>query len=470
MVTQDSKDVGRLLCILDALTVTLIYIMAYELQTSLSPYGPANPQSHLVLMPFIVVAFCWGLSYAGAYRRFRISVFTHAWMVASGLIFAIGLLLTVLFLLQEKWLSRLVILIFSTSVFIVVTALRALLTWWYFNKSRDPAYRIPRVLIVGSGERASKVADSLLKYSEWGVEFVGFLDTNPERVGKELPPSKVIGTVSNIAEILKNNVVDEVIIAVPRSMIGEMAQIFATCEEEGVKLRLMADIYDFRVARTQLELLGSTPLLSFEPVAQDSLQLLAKRLFDICAVLLSMPLVLPLIIFTAIAVKLDSPGPIFFVQQRVGLRKRIFPMFKFRSMHIGSEEKLKEIEHLNEAKGPIFKITNDPRVTRVGKFIRKTSIDEIPQLLNVLLGHMSLVGPRPMSVRDVNLFDKSVQRKRFSVTPGLTCLWQISGRSNLPFEKWLELDLTYVDHWSFRLDMEILFKTIPVILKGEGAV
>jgi len=145
-------------------------------------------------------------------------------------------------------------------------------------------------------------------------------------------------------------------------------------------------------------------------------------------------------------------------------------MYKFRSMHENAEEMLKEIEHLNEAEGPIFKMTDDPRVTRVGKFIRKTSLDELPQLINVLKGDMSLVGPRPMSIRDVDLFEKGIQRKRFSVKPGITCIWQISGRSNLPFDKWLELDLQYIDNWSFWLDLKILLKTLPAVLKSKGAV
>ena len=145
-------------------------------------------------------------------------------------------------------------------------------------------------------------------------------------------------------------------------------------------------------------------------------------------------------------------------------------MFKFRSMYVDAEERLKEIEHLNEADGPIFKIKDDPRTTRVGRFIRKTSIDELPQLINVLRGEMSLVGPRPMSLRDVDRFDRGIQRKRFSVQPGLTCLWQISGRSDLPFEKWLELDLEYITNWNFWLDVQILFKTIPAVLKSRGAV
>ena len=196
---------------------------------------------------------------------------------------------------------------------------------------------------------------------------------------------------------------------------------------------------------------------------------LAKRAMDVALSLLALPLAVPLMAFIALAVKLDSPGPVLFVQQRVGLRKHLFPMFKFRSMQVDAEEQLKEIEHLNEAEGPIFKMSDDPRVTRVGRFIRKTSIDELPQLFNVLRGEMSLVGPRPMSIRDVDLFDKGIQRKRFSVKPGITCLWQISGRSDLPFHKWLELDLEYIENWSFGLDLRILLKTLPAVMRTTGA-
>jgi lipopolysaccharide/colanic/teichoic acid biosynthesis glycosyltransferase len=191
---------------------------------------------------------------------------------------------------------------------------------------------------------------------------------------------------------------------------------------------------------------------------------------DLAASLAVLPLVLPVLGVIALAIKLDSPGPVFFRQERVGLGKRRFQMLKFRTMVDGADKLQKELEHLNEAAGPIFKIANDPRITRVGRLLRRTSLDELPQVLHVVKGDMSLVGPRPMSVRDVQLFDRGVQRKRFSVKPGLTCLWQISGRSLLPFSKWLELDLYYIEHWSLALDFKILLRTIPVVLKGTGAI
>jgi exopolysaccharide biosynthesis polyprenyl glycosylphosphotransferase len=252
-------------------------------------------------------------------------------------------------------------------------------------------------------------------------------------------------------------------------MIPDVDKIAQACEEEGVKLCLMADVFDVNAARTRLVALGPIPLLTLEPVAQEEWKLLVKRLMDIAVVTLMLPLLLPVIGLIALAIKLDSPGPVFFMQERVGLHKRRFWMLKFRTMVKDAGRRQAELEHLNEATGPIFKIANDPRITRAGRFLRRSSLDELPQLLHVLTGEMSLVGPRPMSLRDVDLFDQGIQRKRFSVKPGLTCLWQISGRSELPFSKWLELDLEYIERWSLGLDLKIFFKTIPAVLSGRGA-
>jgi lipopolysaccharide/colanic/teichoic acid biosynthesis glycosyltransferase len=177
----------------------------------------------------------------------------------------------------------------------------------------------------------------------------------------------------------------------------------------------------------------------------------------------------PLMLLAAIAVKLSSPGPIFFIHERMGLNKRKFKIYKFRTMVQDAEERRRQVEHLNEASGPVFKIRNDPRVTVLGKFLRKTSVDELPQLLNVLKGDMSLVGPRPLPLRDYQGFNEDWHRRRFSMPPGITCLWQVEGRSSIPFDRWMELDLQYVNEWSLWLDIKILLKTIPVVIKGSGA-
>ena len=194
-----------------------------------------------------------------------------------------------------------------------------------------------------------------------------------------------------------------------------------------------------------------------------------KRAIDLIFSLGALVVLSPLLVIVAVVIKLDSRGPVFFRQNRVGLKRKLFKMHKFRTMHVDSEERIKEIEDQNEVNGAAFKMLNDPRVTRVGKTIRKLSLDELPQFIDVLKGKMSLVGPRPLPIRDVERFDKSWQKRRFSVKPGLTCLWQINGRHEIDFEHWMELDLQYIDNWSLSLDFDILMKTLPAALRGTGA-
>jgi exopolysaccharide biosynthesis polyprenyl glycosylphosphotransferase len=201
----------------------------------------------------------------------------------------------------------------------------------------------------------------------------------------------------------------------------------------------------------------------------DGFPVLIKRLIDILIAGIGLILLAPFFLFVALLVKISSPGPVLFIQDRVGLNKRIFKLYKFRTMVADAETQLTEMESLNEASGPVFKIKDDPRITVLGKWLRKTSIDELPQLINVIKGDMSLVGPRPLPVRDFNGFEKDWHRRRFSVRPGITCLWQANGRNSIPFDRWMELDMNYIDQWSLMLDLKIILKTIPTVLKGSGA-
>lgn len=468
---EKSRQVGRLLLVLDTLLAALVFLATYWVREFIFFTNPTDYYAHLALLPLILILQTFLLFRFGAYRGLRIaSNVGYAWMVVQALAFSFMILFTIFFLLKATYVSRSFLLMYGAADLLALVAVRAGLVWWYFHRSVEKRENFLKVLIVGTGQRAKHLSRTLREYSEWGIHVVGYLDLSPPQAGATVLGDPVLGTVDQIGVLLKQHVVDEVIVAVPRTMIKDVQDIADACEEEGVKLRLMADVFDLQVSRLRLADLGGIPLLTFEPVAQDEKMLIVKRVMDLVVTLTFMPLVLLLMGLVAVAIKLDSPGPILFVQERVGLRKRLFRMYKFRSMRQDAEQKLKEIEHLNEAEGPIFKMANDPRITRVGKFIRRTSLDELPQLFNVIRGHMSLVGPRPMSVRDVDLFDRGVQRKRFSVRPGLTCLWQVSGRSNLPFSKWLELDLEYIDNWTLGLDFKILLKTIPTVLKGSGAV
>lgn len=426
--------------------------------------------THMAILPLVLALNIGLLSHYGGYQGpCQVSHLEYGWAVLKTVVLGVGGLIAVFFVLKIEYVSRLVLGTFAGFEFLFLLAPRLYLKRYHSACVSRGKY-FSRVLILGTGERAKELSHNLRQQAEWGIKVIGHLDPDCRRIGTKVHDAPVIGTICDIQKILKENVVDEVIIAIPRSLLSDAEHIAQACEEEGIKLKFMADLFNLEVARTKLVKLGRIPLLSLEPVAQDEIQLMVKRAFDLVLTIAFLPVLLPLLAVIALAVKIDSPGPAFFVQQRVGLKKRLFPMFKFRSMYVNAEDMLKEIEHLNEAEGPIFKMKNDPRVTPVGKFLRKTSLDELPQLFNVLRGEMSLVGPRPMSIRDVELFDRGIQRKRFSVKPGITCLWQISGRSELPFSKWLELDLKYIEDWSLFLDLKILFKTIPVVILSKGAI
>lgn len=470
MRRETTNDLANTFFLIDILVTILAFSGSFSARHFCVPSAEMlHLSSHLFILPLIIVLITGSLTYFGGYRSPDDTRFPgYLWSTVRAILVAVGILLTLLFFLNIQYISRFVIFLFASVEFCMLLLIRVAAIA-YFKKRVKSGKKTLRVLVVGSKSRARALVKALKDHLLWGVEVVGFVDPDASSVGTEVLGIPVIGTVENIHDCLKNNVIDEVVIAISRSLLKDAEPIVQACEKEGIRLRFMADIFNVQVARISLSNLNGIPLLNMEPVSQDPQQLMAKRLLDFTCTLLSLPLLVPFFAIVAIAIKLDSPGPVFFIQQRVGMRKHIFPMFKFRSMYIDAEDRLKDLEHLNEAEGPIFKMKNDPRVTRVGAFLRKTSIDELPQLINVLRGEMSLVGPRPMSQRDVGLFEQGIQRKRFSVQPGLTCIWQVSGRSDLPFDKWLELDLEYIENWSFFLDIKILLKTFPAVIKSRGA-
>lgn len=330
------------------------------------------------------------------------------------------------------------------------------------------------LLVIGTNTRALQLVDRIQRKPELGYRILGFADEDwlgMEEFKKQ--GHSLVSDLDALPSYVRRNVVDEVVLALPiRSFHGFASQIALACEQQGIMVRFLPNIFDLKEARHRAEELDGDPLISHESTITDFWGLTIKRAIDIVISLVAIILVSPVMLLTALLVKLTSPGPIFFVQNRLGLNKRMFQIYKFRTMVVDAEARLKDLEHQNEANGPVFKIKKDPRITLLGSFLRKTSIDELPQLFNVLKGEMSLVGPRPLQVRDYELFEvhcQDWQRKRFSVRPGITCLWQVMGRSSVTFEKWMELDLQYIRNWSLWLDLEILAKTVPAVLKGSGA-
>jgi exopolysaccharide biosynthesis polyprenyl glycosylphosphotransferase len=338
---------------------------------------------------------------------------------------------------------------------------------------RKRGRNLRNIVIVGTNGRALAFARRLISLPELGYRIAGFVDQNWR--GLEAFRSSGYALASDFGGfplLLRKSVVDEVVLALPfRSMHDQGSQIVAVCEEQGITVRVLTNLFDLKIARSSTEELEGEgdPLITHSTVSMDGWPIVAKRILDFTISSILITLLFPALLIVAILIKLTSPGPVLFTQKRLGLNKRRFNIYKFRSMALDAEKRMRAIEHLNEVSGPVFKVKNDPRITPIGRFLRKTSIDELPQLFNVLTGDMSLVGPRPLPVRDYEGFNEDWQRRRFIVKPGITCLWQVRGRSSIPFEKWMELDLQYIDKWSLWLDFQILLLTIPAVLRGSGA-
>ena len=328
------------------------------------------------------------------------------------------------------------------------------------------------LLIIGGTNKGIELADRIESRRELGYEIEGFLFDDGTCAGhlSEIEARwNVLGPLVNLRHLLEKGVVDEVMFCLPlREYFPLACDVAGLCNDLGVVMRLVPDVGDARMlSRSQVEDFEGEQVVTF---FRENLlcQLFVKRLTDFIGSALLVILLSPLLLVTAVAVKATSPGPVFFGQERIGMNKRRFRLLKFRSMVVDAEERKKDLAHLNEMDGPTFKMRKDPRVTRVGAILRKFSIDELPQLINVFQGEMSLVGPRPPLLCEVDLYDWS-DRRRLSIKPGITCLWQVSGRNQLTFEEWMVLDRKYIDNWSVWLDLKILVKTIPVVLGGKGA-
>jgi exopolysaccharide biosynthesis polyprenyl glycosylphosphotransferase len=338
------------------------------------------------------------------------------------------------------------------------------------RRLRRRGHNVKTLLLVGGGARGHRFAAQINRRQDLGYRVLGYVDSDSAFAGEEMEGTPWMGTIEDLPHILAKEVIDEVAIALPiKSQYSQIESAVMLLEEQGITTHLLSDLFPQKLARSQSTDLDGLPLVSLHSAPLFSWRTEAKRIFDFVSATILILVTAPALVLVAIIIKLDSKGPIFFVQERVGLNKRRFRMLKFRTMQQDAESRMVEIEHLNEKTGPIFKIRNDPRITSVGRWLRRTSIDELPQLVNVLLGDMSIVGPRPLSVRDAVRMEMAWQKRRFSVKPGLTCLWQVSGRSNLSFEQWMQLDLEYIDRWSLGLDASILLRTIPAIVLARGA-
>ena len=321
------------------------------------------------------------------------------------------------------------------------------------------------VMVVGSGENALRLGRALEQSADYGIRLIGFLDEQSGQV--QLSQTYEQYHLSRLPELLRRHVIDEIIFAVDSRKLEEMEELFLLCDEQGVRTRVVIDFFPHVNSQVYLDRLGSTPLLTFSAAPHDEIRLLAKRIIDFILAAAALVLLLPFMLLIALLIRITSPGPAIFRQERCGLNGRRFVFYKFRSMCNNAEEMKESLAHLSH-KSTAFKIRNDPRLTAIGRFMRKFSIDEWPQLWNVLKGDMSLVGPRPAVPEEVERY-QAWQRRRLRMRPGLTCLWAVAGRDTLDFETWMKMDMQYIDTWSLGLDWKIILRTIPRVLTGRGA-
>lgn len=420
----------------------------------------------------LLFAFAWHLCFRtqGLYRSHRIGwLIAEAWAVTRAT--ALGTLVfgSLSLFLSVSFVSRSFLLLFFGLALAGTLLLRTAVRF-FLGKIRQRGRNLRHLVIVGCGPRGLFLGAEIRKRSDLGYHLLGYIDDIPPTGPSTCEGETHLGSLESVEEILASLPADEVIIALPvRSQYRTIARIIAAAEDRGLMVRIPTSLFELRLSKATVDHLDDLPMITLQPPMSSSDFLVVKRLLDIAVSFAALVLLFPLFLLIAALIRLDSRGSVLFFQERVGQGMKRFRIVKFRTMVPEAEARMRELEASNEVAGAAFKMKNDPRVTRLGRALRKLSLDELPQFWNVLKGDMSLVGPRPLPVRDFLKFEKRAQRRRFSVKPGLTCIWQVNGRHEIGFDEWMDLDLEYIDNWSLGLDLEIILKTLPAVLRGTGA-
>ena len=478
MLKQQARLVARVVYLVDLALTSGAFFAAFFIRDVVLPWvapqqfptGLFPLSEYLKVYPFVLVIWSVLLFSYHSYHSHRTIPLTKETLTILRVV-AIGnlLLATLAYLLPLRQLSRVWFVVFAVLSTILLVAEKILLrVLARYVRSKGLNYRT--VLIVGTGRRALDVARMIVNHKYWGYKILGFV-SDGHRLSNGWARYRIFGAVPDLKKILEQGhaePIDEIVFAVTRKKLDEMKQIFLMCEELGIRTRVAMNFFQNRVARMEVEEIEGIPFLTFTTTPSDETELAFKRALDVAVSTLILLLTAPVLLIAALAIRLTSPGSILFKQERIGLNGRIFTLYKFRTMIEDAHERRGEVTHLNEMSGPVFKAKDDPRITAVGRWMRRFSLDEIPQLWNVLKGDMSLVGPRPPIPEEVASYHRW-HRRRLSMKPGLTCLWQVSGRNQVDFDRWMQMDLQYIDNWSPSLDLKILLRTIPAVLSGRGA-
>ncbi len=467
MLKEREQVLRRFLIFIDACVITLAYVLAFVFHELIDSSTAAIFRYSLALA-FAIPYWCLALYANGMYQSLRVRTYLDIlWTVIKSAAITFFLLGTFIFLLKLQFMSRLFFMLFFSFTFLLIW-LEKTVIFMSSHYIRRQGLSTRRLLIVGTGKRAVGFIRRCDKHPEWGFELLGAIDDEPGRGVQEVGRLNVMGALEDIPRIFHRDAVDEVVFVVPRSRLNHLQGAIDDCETEGVVVTVAVDLFDTKLARSSVTEIDGLPLLHFKTTHAKEWELLVKRIFDFAASGAGIIVLSPVLLGAALLIKLTSKGPVFFKQVRLGLAGRKFTLYKFRTMKSGAQDDLNGVSDLNEMTSEEFREKKIRWITPVGRFLRKFSLDELPQLFNVFVGHMSVVGPRPTVPDEVDKY-KDWQRRRFSMKPGITCLWQVNGRNNIVFEDWMKLDLEYLDNWSLWLDAKIILKTVPVVLFGIGA-
>ncbi len=472
MFSRHKRKAALLFALADVIVTTLSFEAAYQVRAHVLPlenvFFILPPVRALLLVATLVIWVGLGVLLR-VYERLETGDPLAALNDSLKQV-AVGLLLLVGFLfVQKDDISRAFVALFGLFNLVALIAYRVSarsLRGWIRRKFGVEAHFV----VVGTGPTAEQIGRALEQNQQYGLRLLGFVEAGEPGTEREirLGRSYPVWPLGDLSRLLRNHVVDEIIFAVDRDRLPELEGLFLQCDEEGVRTRVVVNFFPHVNSEVYLEQFAHFPLLTFSATPHDEIRLLFKRVFDVTLAVLAMAMAALPLALVALLVKLTSRGPAIFKQVRCGLNGRTFTFYKLRSMCLDAEARQAELAALNEKDGPVFKMTNDPRLTPIGRYLRRYSIDEWPQLWNVLKGDMSFVGPRPAVPAEVVHY-QPWQRRRLRMKPGLTCLWVLEGRDRLDFETWMRLDMAYIDNWSLLLDLKILLRSIPRVLFGRGA-
>jgi exopolysaccharide biosynthesis polyprenyl glycosylphosphotransferase len=459
--------------VMDITLLVSAFFIAYQIRTYLAAQYNIpqiySMETYISMLPLIVFPWIILLYLTGNYQPIRLkSLWELIWNILMATSIAAAFFGAIAYLSKFHFLSRsLIFVIFGLGAFLIL--LERIGVAFFFYYFRKKGFNVRYVLIIGTKKRACAFIERIHKHPQWGFVISGLIDNDPTLVGTKVMGHNVLGTLNDVPAIFEQMTIDDIIVAVPRTWLNLIEETILYCDQLGKRISIATDLFTLPISKFRQETFHGLPILIFQSSPMRDWGLCIKRFLDIIISCTALIVLSPLFLIIIVLIKTSSKGQYLFRQIRCGLNGRKFILYKFRTMVVAAEARLEELRKYNEMSGPVFKMTDDPRLIPHGKWMRKFSVDELPQFFNVLRGDMSIVGPRPAIPSEVKKYD-SWQKRRLSMRPGLTCIWQIEGRNRITsFEEWMSLDLKYIDNWSLKLDFLIFLQTIPAVIFGKGA-